>query len=222
MRRISSYLTVGVVAAGLILVSAAETSARPPGGRPSGGRPSGGRSSGYRPQYQQQHSQYRHDYDHRGSSFGGVGLGVGIGLGLGAYQRNSYQRGYYSPDEGYIERYVEPGTVYPAESAPAYAEPSERRSQTYLRILLPDADGRVWVDGLESTTDGASRMWGFPDESANKPYVHKVKAAFNRGGKSVTEEREVRVMGNTTAVVDFTRPIAPEPETPSTPPEESP
>jgi len=218
MLRISSYLTAGVVAAGFILASAAETSARPPGGRPSGGRPSGAR-----PQSQQYHSQYHRDYDrNRGSDFG---IGLGIGLGVGAYSRYGYQRGYYSPDSGpvYIERAVPVmGDSEDSEPAGAYVAPSERSSRTYLRILLPDAEGSVWVDGLESTTTGESRMWGFPDESANRPYVHKVKATFSRDGETVTEEREVRVTGNTTAVVDFTRSIAPKSKVPMTPPDENP
>jgi uncharacterized protein (TIGR03000 family) len=248
----SFLITALVAAGSVLASADEAIAQRPGGGRPGGNRPSGAQPNRNRPQQarpqnrpqnrpqvqqarppsQQYGRQYYRDHDRndfRDYSRDRRDLSFGIGIGIGGYPFSGYRSNYYAPgyypDHPDVERYVEPPeTVYPEESepAPVYVEPQERSAETRLHVILPDPDGTVWVDGEQSSLTGESRMYGFPEESGDRMYVHRVKAAFNRDGKLVTEERQVRVRGNATAVVDFTRPADPAAEVPEMPSEENP
>jgi len=181
-------------------------------------------------------SRYYHDGGHfysRPSVFLGFGLGYGLGVGYGrsygyryAYP-TYYDSDYYSGGVPYYgDTYSEapspyysdvPGGYEEAEPLPS-APPSES-SETRIRVILPDPQAEVWVDGHRSSNTGATRTFGFPEETAGRAYQHKVTVRMPGGDRSVTDEREVRVEGGSSAVVDFTR-AAPRTQMPPAEPRE--
>ena len=211
MSRFTTFLTAAAAACGILLCDVASTSARPPGGSRGGGGSSRGgsyRGSSY-------HGGGYHDDHHSGFSIG-IGLGGYPGYYSG-YRSNYYSPGTYYDGTTYVEpSYVEPSVVQPSEYVePAQPGPAASTVGTRLRVILPDPNATVWFDGLQSTVSGNERIFEFSDEAAGKAYLHKVKAAW-RGpdGKSMSQEREVRVQGGTAAVVDFRRAVGGPPASP--------
>jgi uncharacterized protein (TIGR03000 family) len=127
-------------------------------------------------------------------------------------------RSYYPYGGGYGSYYDEPYYVTPPEVADQYEPPTvvvpgaeeaaepAASSETMIRIMVPDPGARVWIDDLKMSSTGPSRVIGFPDEQPGKAYVHKLVVTWMRDGQQVKEEREVKITGGKTTVVDFRRP----------------
>jgi uncharacterized protein (TIGR03000 family) len=214
MIRITSYVLAAV------LMTGGSVSARPPGGGGhGGGGHSGGHSGSYHGGSYRGGSYYGGSY--RGGSYNhgyyrpGISIGVFPGSGYRSYYPYGGGYGSYDDQPSYIappvvvDQYEPPTVVVPgAEEA---AEPAAS-SETMLRIMVPDPGAQVWVDDLRMSSTGASRVIGFPDEQPGKAYMHKLVVTWMRDGQEAKEEREVRITGGKTTVVDFTRPATKQPE----------
>jgi uncharacterized protein (TIGR03000 family) len=199
MLRITSFLAAAVVTG--VLATGQPASAR--GSGHGGGGHGGGGHGGV---------------SHGGVSHGGVSHGghggygyYGSGIYLGGYLGSPYSRSYYY-DPGYVVPSAPSVVVMPGsyeESEPALrtvpSAPSAS-SETEVRVILPEAGAQVWIDGLKSSGTDAMRVFGFPDEMQGKQYMHKVQVTMSRDGKMVSEEKEVRVTGGQSVIVNFARP----------------
>lgn len=100
-------------------------------------------------------------------------------------------------------------TYWPPQYQDYYA-PQTTTQQTgtpaYIRILVPDPQAAVWVDGHETSSRGDSRLYVTPPLENGSSHRYKVSALWQRSGKTTTVERDVQVGAGETITVDFTRP----------------
>jgi uncharacterized protein (TIGR03000 family) len=139
---------------------------------------------------------------------------------LGAYAYPYFSPGYYglyANDYAYdpaAYSYVAPAayTYDPAVTAPydtgttTPEAPSATTDIAYIEVRLPDPTADVWFDGHKTSTAGTDRTYHTPQLKLGQPYQYTMAAAWSRGGRVVTQERQVWVMPGRTSLVDFTRP----------------
>jgi uncharacterized protein (TIGR03000 family) len=183
-----------------------------------GGYNRGGYNGGYRSGYNRGGYYSGYGGYNRGGLLGGL-LG-GYGYGYGYPYRNSYYSNYrpglYS---GYGYSYGYPGYggysyAYPSTSnyyaAPIYydeAAPSTVSTMidqtAHIRVLLPNAQARVWFDGAVTQQTGTARTFHTPALSSGVTNQYRVRASWMEGMREVVQERVVSVMPGQEAVVDF-------------------
>jgi uncharacterized protein (TIGR03000 family) len=143
--------------------------------------------------------------------------------GSGYYPYSSYSSGYYYPSYDYSPSYYSPSyyddSFYSAPysngsssygAAPSYAEArpaatAEEGSVARLRVILPDSEAQVWVDGRKTSSTGSRREFRTPPLRADQTSFYTLTAAWNSGGRVVTEDRRVEVAPGDAVTVDFTR-----------------
>jgi uncharacterized protein (TIGR03000 family) len=150
-------------------------------------------------------------FHHGGGFYGGYGYGPGIYFGGYPYY-GGYSDYYDSPIIGSYpvspsESYYEGSGVVPQYSEVQPAPSTASMVGTGIRVILPSANATVWLDGQQIPGSTDTHIMEFGNETAGKMYQHTIKAAWNRDGKPVTEERTVKLAGGTSAVVDFNRPV---------------
>jgi uncharacterized protein (TIGR03000 family) len=133
---------------------------------------------------------------------------------LGSYGGYSpWYGGYYSPSYYSDYGYSYPSSDYamPDYSA-SYPPPDTTLEQSNIepnaariRVIVPNPDATVWFNKHKTSTPGTTRMFHTPALEAGK-YTYTIKASWNEGGKTVTQERKVDVSPGKLSEVDFTRP----------------
>jgi uncharacterized protein (TIGR03000 family) len=76
-------------------------------------------------------------------------------------------------------------------------------SPVWLRVRVPEANARVWVDGHLTQQTGTARDYVSPPVQAGKAYSYTVKAAWMDNGQEVTRERTVSVSPGQETTVSF-------------------
>ena len=214
-----STLLLAVAVSGMLVATETANAQRGRGGR--GGVSIGigtGGYGGYNRGYYGGYGGYN-NYSSPGIS---VGIGpVRIGTGYGGYSGYRSSSYYYPSGSSY---YPSSGSYYSSPSV-TYSQPSIvqgsseeaesfTRGDTRVQVILPDPNAEVWFDGFRSEATGEVRSYGFPDDPHGQTRTHKFTAKFMRDGRMVTETREVKVTGGSSATVDFTKPGKNLPETP--------
>jgi uncharacterized protein (TIGR03000 family) len=162
---------------------------------------------------------YHGGYGYRGGYYhGGYWYGPGFGIGIGFYPYY-YGAGpyWYNPiivAPGYP--YVPPVVVQgqPADTPPlSPGETAPKNAQ--IKVLLPDANAKVWFDGNTTTSTGTERVFHTPDLAPGATSNYRIRASWMANGKEVVQELIVPVQSGRGSVADFTRPpterIAPPP-----------
>lgn len=214
MRR-SRLLPVFLAIAGLLAASSAAHAQRGGGGR-------GGFGGGYG-----YHGGYGYGRGFYGPGFGyGLGLGLGLGLypyyyGAGPYWYNPIvvTPGYvYTPPPTVIVQGGQPGIDgQTPPPPPAQASPGEQPPKNaQIKVLLPDANAKVWFDGNPTTSTGSERVYHTPDLNPNANNSYRIRAQWTENGKQVVQEVVVPVQPGRGSVADFTRP--PSEKIPAPPP----
>jgi len=173
-----------------------------------------------------------------GGGRGGISIGVGGGRGYGGYGNNWYGNNlygsrYYSPGWGGGYGYRSYPGYYSSSSVPTYSYymPSTDYYSSYadqyqylppqdtsyaqqnpntaqLRVLLPDPQARVWLNGSPTQQTGTDRLFQTPPLDASTTNSYTVRAAWNQGGREMSQERIISVTPGRMATVDFTQQIA--------------
>jgi uncharacterized protein (TIGR03000 family) len=212
-----STLLLAVAVSGLLVATETANAQRGRGGRGgvSIGIGTGGYGGYYGGGYYDGYRGYNNYYSPGISvGIGPVRIGTGYG-GYGGYRSSSY---YYPSGNSYY--YSSPSVTY---SQPSIVQGSSEEAESFTRgdtrvqVILPDPNAEVWFDGFRSEAIGEVRSYGFPDDRQGETRTHKFTAKFMRDGRMVTETREVKVTGGTSATVDFTKPGKNLPETPRDP-----
>lgn len=160
---------------------------------------------------------------YRGGGYGGGGYGGNWYGNRGGYNswnyfpgnygnygyRSGYYSGYRYPYTGYRYGYSTPyyySNAYPSESY--YYDPLPETqpvvdNSANIRVLLPDANAKVWFDGTLTQQTGTDRMFTTPPLDGSAANNYRVRATLLRNGQEVTEERVVAVAPGAQAVVDF-------------------
>jgi len=149
-----------------------------------------------------------------GSSYGGCYGGYVHGGSYGSYAPRSYSYGGTYPGS-YV---TQDGTTAFSTTTPSdsnttysfYAANGETNGVSDLpsnaarvRVVVPNAQAKVWIDGNQTTSTGAVRMYHTPALSNGGSY--RVKASWTDNGREMTKERSVAVTPGQMAVVDFTQ-----------------
>jgi uncharacterized protein (TIGR03000 family) len=126
------------------------------------------------------------------------------------YGNSPYRSGWYSPYQyDYYPRqsyyYSQPATeYYYAPSTEAYSQPeSFPANSAQIRVLVPDANARVWFDGNATQQTGMDRLFHTPSLNASATNSYRVRATWNQNGRETTQERVVNVQPGRTITVDF-------------------
>jgi uncharacterized protein (TIGR03000 family) len=168
-----------------------------------------------------------------GWGWGGYGLGYGLGWGGGypGYYGGGYY-GYapaYSSYDMYAPAYGYPGYDYgpaPASefygaSESAYYDAASRRptvdNTVVIKIRLPDAEAKVWFEGTPTSLRGTLREFESPQLTPGKDYTYAIRAQWTQNGKTLTQNREIRLQAGDRLTVDFTRPQQISPPPPPSP-----
>jgi uncharacterized protein (TIGR03000 family) len=124
--------------------------------------------------------------------YGGYGYGAPYRFGYAPLYYDDYPLGdmYYPPPQ-----YLQPSYVQQEQVPARYAT---------IRVLLPDANAKVWFDGNETKQSGAERYFYMPDlDPKGGPYSYRIRAAWKEGEEPMVQERVVEVSPGKTALADF-------------------
>jgi len=215
------HLTLTLLSAGLVVaVLAAPVQAQRRGGGGYGGY-RGGWSGGY--------GGYG---GYRGGWYGGTGLYSSPYWGGGYYRPYAYNYGgynqpyygnyyvtpavpYYSYSPAYTVPYDSTSMMYtaPSDATAAagqtqnyqsfYNAPAANSSQATLRVQLPQADARVWVDNRQTEQQGTDRLFVTPALQAGREYSYTIRATWRENGRDVSREKTVTFTPGQQLAVNF-------------------
>jgi carbonic anhydrase len=74
-----------------------------------------------------------------------------------------------------------------------------------LEVVVPTADARLWIDGVESPARGQSRAYETPPLPTDRELQYLVKVSWIDKGREVTREKTVTLKRGATVNVDFTK-----------------
>lgn len=162
--------------------------------------------------------------------FGGSRRGFSVGVdtpyfsgyyGRPSYRYGTYRDGYYPYGRsswyyGPEYRYSSPGYVI-YDSPPAYVVEDTRRRSFYegpngtdsraqLRIRLPDANAKVWINDTLTRQEGAERTFISPILQPGD-YTYNVKASWMENGSEIVREKQAQVRPGQETLVSFMDPV---------------
>jgi uncharacterized protein (TIGR03000 family) len=119
----------------------------------------------------------------------------------GWYRDYGCYRQYYVP---YNDCYYAAPRVSYYYAAPIVANPAPVADYANIRVIVRDAQARVWFDGKATSQSGSDRLFSTPPLATGAASTYHVRAAWMQDGREVSLERIVSVTPGQTAVVDFT------------------
>ncbi len=84
---------------------------------------------------------------------------------------------------------------------------AQTRDTARIRILLPDAQARVWMDGKETKATGTDRFYDTPKLIAGGNSAYRIKASWMQQGREMAHEQYILVAPGQLAVLDLARPV---------------
>jgi len=89
-------------------------------------------------------------------------------------------------------------------SLPPAPPPQPLQQPGYIRVQVPDAGAKVFIDGGATQSAGISRLYMTPPFPSSTRYTYHVKVTWMEEGHEVALNQEVVVHSGETSVVDFT------------------
>jgi uncharacterized protein (TIGR03000 family) len=134
---------------------------------------------------------------------GGVYIGIG-GWGSGYYGGGYYpyySDGYYysSPDYVTSDYYPAPVVQVPAPDSQTsyYSDPNAAT----ITVVVPNPNAEVWFDDVATAQRGNERSFTTP--SLQKAGTYTIKARWTDRGRTINQERHIRVQPGQAVMVDF-------------------
>jgi uncharacterized protein (TIGR03000 family) len=93
-------------------------------------------------------------------------------------------------------------TAFGALIAPAFGRETQEARAGYLMVYVPDA-AHLTVDGANTQQTGAARRFETPPLAVGKRFIYTLKASWQRDGKEMACEKEVRVEAGKETKVDL-------------------
>jgi uncharacterized protein (TIGR03000 family) len=84
--------------------------------------------------------------------------------------------------------------------------PAGNEAPVKLKVIVPDPNAALTVDGLPTKQTGKERFFESPPLPVNKKYTYTIKITWRVNNKEKSETRKVRVQGGRDVEVDFTKP----------------
>ncbi len=143
-------------------------------------------------------------YPYYGPSYrsGAMSTDLGYGLGNGLVYRSGGSR--YAPPPA--------GVTLSSSASDASTTPSPQSDNAaHLQLVVP-ANAEVLVDGGKTTQTGTIREFVSPPLSAEKTFTYQIAVrGTDAHGKTIDDQRTVRIHANDSLRIDFTQPESPEP-----------
>ncbi len=198
----NKYILFPAILCGAGLLAFASLAEAAPGRGGGGGAPGRGAGGG----------AYRGGYGYgRGYGYGFGGIGIGLYAPFYGYGY-AYDPFFYGPRvPSYYPAGVVvggPASIAGAETAPATPPPEGAPKNAQIKVLLPDANARVWFDGSPTTSTGTERVYHTPDLSPGATPTYRIRAAWVVNGKEVVQEQVIPVAQGRGSLADFTRPFS--------------
>jgi uncharacterized protein (TIGR03000 family) len=108
---------------------------------------------------------------------------------------------YYTPPIPYAES--SRVTVGSPTYRSYYSGPRANANQARLRIQLPDANARLWIEGQAMSQTGLERSFSSPPLELGRHYVYTMRASWIEGGREVSREQTVEVQPGQERLVRF-------------------
>jgi uncharacterized protein (TIGR03000 family) len=179
----------------------------------AGGHPGGGSWHGGGAHYNGSYYNHSH-YHYYPYAYPFIYAGYGLGYGYGYY--NDYPS-YY--DSGRYSYYPPLASVTDSAPPAAAALPTPPPDQAYIRIVVPDPNAEVKLEGQAMTTLGQDRMFSSPKLEPGFNYNYTVTASWLQQGRLVQQTLQVPLAPGRVSLADFTRPQQPQqPAQPVQPP----
>jgi len=142
-----------------------------------------------------------------GSGYGYPGYGYGTGLGYGGYgMGRGYGMGTYGSGYGGTNYGYSPGMPQSSQSFyPPATGATNSPNEVHLKVLVPDPNARVLIDGSPTTQTGPEREF-VTEMQPGTSGTYLIKARWTANGQPREEVRNVPVQPGAWRVVDFTRP----------------
>jgi uncharacterized protein (TIGR03000 family) len=149
----------------------------------------------------------------RYSYYSGYGSPYGFRLGYGrGYYRpwygSSYGPSYYTYGQPTYSTYGTPGysyeAAYPSESSGMRG--MDLGGRVAARVLVPEANAKLWIEGQEMNTTGLNRTFVSPPLDPGYSYSYTFRAQWTDNGKQKEETRVVQVRPGDRVTADFTQP----------------
>ena len=134
--------------------------------------------------------------------FRAMSTDLGYGLGNGLVYRSGGSR--YAPPPA--------GVTLSSSASDASTTPSPQSDNAaHLQLVVP-ANAEVLVDGGKTTQTGTIREFVSPPLSAEKTFTYQIAVrGTDAHGKTIDDQRTVRIHANDSLRIDFTQPESPEP-----------
>jgi uncharacterized protein (TIGR03000 family) len=205
MNRIHVLALVGLMAAGSV--------ANAQHGHGGGGHGGGGHGGG---PYYGGRLYYPNGYYRGGHYHPLIGIGVGIyGYGYPYYYPPIVVAPSYpyppAPVFAQAQPQVAPVPNAPVPNAPpaSYPSPGDMPppKNAQIRVIVPDAQAKVWFDGNPTSSTGTERNYHTPDLTTGASSTYRIRATWVVNGREVTQEQAVPVQVGRMSIADFTRPV---------------
>ncbi len=192
-----------------------------------GGYNGGSYNRGYYGGYRGNYGVYGYGYRNYPSYgyYGGYGYPRNSYYGGYAYPRYSYYGGYSYPQYYYQSGYSAPQYGYAYNSTPYYVTPSTSETvaynavpsqsstsnygdlapngQAWLRVILPDPNARLHIEGQQMQQTGTERVFYTPSLNRSSIYPYTLRATWMENGQEISREKKIDVMVGQTYIVNF-------------------
>ncbi len=91
---------------------------------------------------------------------------------------------------------------------PGVPAPEVQAASASIRVLVPDAEAKVWFDGTLTKSKGTDRLYYTPRLEPGSEYTYRIRAAWMVKGQEMIQEQVITVTPGRTTVADFTRPVS--------------
>jgi len=143
-------------------------------------------------------------YGSRGSSGGSWGSSGGSWGSHGSSGGHSHHPHHESAPQAPADAPVPPTPDAPAPADASYHPTyGPMRASASLSVKVP-ADAKVFVNDRPTTSMGTDREYVSHDLRPGARYNYKIRAEFERDGKTITETKSVQMIAGQTANLDFT------------------
>jgi uncharacterized protein (TIGR03000 family) len=137
-----------------------------------------------------------------GGGYGNNYYGSGYYGGYNSPYYSGYRSGYYYPSTTYIQ----PSYDYAPSYAPSYSQTTtQTQTNAQIRVLVPDAQAKVWFDGNPTQQTGTERWFYTPSLQAGANNTYRLRASWMHAGREVTQERVINVNPGQGVTVEFTQ-----------------
>jgi uncharacterized protein (TIGR03000 family) len=97
------------------------------------------------------------------------------------------------------------GNTSKSNSSSTLPTPPIAGKAAHVEVIVPDANAKVWFNGVQATVSGTTRYFNTPELTPATTYSYTVRAVWNDGDRTVARDSVVYVTAGSQMVVDFSQ-----------------